>query len=71
MVYYHIFIDNFPYIVFALIYNNDNPIFGDDVNMPLITHHGEDHDDDYDDYNTPNTSRADETTFATPSSTDK
>ena len=42
--------------------------------MPLVTHHDGDqegdHDDDYDDYNAPNTT-VEETTFATPSSTDK
>ena len=43
----------------------DNPIFVDDENIPLV----HDEDIDYDDYNTPNTSRVDETSFTTTPST--
>ena len=43
--------------------------------MSLVTHHGEDlqgdHEDDNDDYNTPNTSEVDGTTVTTHSSADK
>ena len=51
----------------------ENPTFVNNENIPQITHHDEDHDydKDYDDYDTPNTSKVDETTFLTPSSTDK
>ena len=35
----------------------DNPRFVDDETIPLVQ------DEDYDDYNTPNTSRVDETSF--------
>ena len=35
------------------------PIFADDENIPLVTHHNEDI--DYDNYNTRNTIRVDET----------
>ena len=47
----------------------ENPIFVDNENILLVTHHDKDHDDDndYGDYNTPNTCRVDETTFTTPS----
>ena len=45
----------------------DNPRFVDDENIPLV----QDEDVDYDDYNTPNTGRVDETSFAMPGSTDK
>ena len=38
----------------------ENPLFFDDENIPLVIHNGKDY---YDDYNTPNTSRANETTF--------
>ena len=40
----------------------ENPIFADDENIPLVTHD----DVDYNDYNTPNTSRVDEATCTTP-----
>ena len=53
----------------------ENPIFVDDENISLVTHHHEgcegDHDDDYNDCNTPITKKADEGTFTTPSSTNK
>ena len=45
----------------------DNPRFVDDENIPLV----HDEDIDYDDYNTPNTSRVDETSFTTTPSTTK
>ena len=45
----------------------DNPRFVDDENIPLV----HDEDIEYDDYNTPNTSRVDETSFTMPCSTDK
>ena len=38
----------------------ENPLFFDDENIPLVIHNDKDY---YDDYNTPNTSRANETTF--------
>ena len=45
----------------------DNPRFVDDENIPPV------HDEDfnYADYNTPNASRVDETSFTMPGSTDK
>ena len=45
----------------------DNPIFVDDENIQLV----HDEDIDYDDYNTPNTSKVDKTSFTMPGSTDK
>ena len=45
------------------------PIFAADENIPLVTHHDEDI--DYDDYNTQNTIRVDETWFTMSSSKDK
>ena len=45
----------------------DNPRFVDDENIPLV----HDEDIDYDDYNTPNTSRVDKTSFTMPGSTEK
>ena len=45
----------------------DNPRSVDDENIPLV----QDKNIDYDDYNTPNTSRVDETSFTMPGSTDK
>ena len=45
----------------------DNPRFVDDENIPLV----HDEDIEYDDYNTPNTSRVDETSFTIPGPTDK
>ena len=38
----------------------DNPIFVDEKTIPTV------HQDDEDDYNTPNTSRIDETSFTEP-----
>lgn len=57
----------------------DNPMFIPGENIPLLTDNdedrGDDHDDgydfDYDDYNTPNASRVEDTTFKTPSYTNK
>ena len=43
----------------------DNPRFIDEEDIPLIHQ-----DDDYDDYNTPNTSRIDETSFTVPDTTE-
>ena len=45
----------------------DNPRFVDDENILLV----QDEDIDYDDYNTPNTSKVDETSFTMPGSTEK
>ena len=42
----------------------DNPRFVDDGTIPLVQ------DEDYDDYNTPNTSRVDETSFTEPDATE-
>ena len=49
----------------------ENPIFAE--NIPLATQHDKDcdKDNDYDDYNKPNISRVDETTFTMPGSIDK
>ena len=41
----------------------DNPRFVDEETAPLV-------DEDYDDYNTPNTSRVDETSFMEPDTTE-
>ena len=43
----------------------DNPRFIEEEDIPLIHQ-----DDDYDDYNTPNTSRVDETSFTVPDTTE-
>ena len=45
----------------------ESPTLIDDENILLVTHHDKyrDDDDDYDDYNKPNTSRVHETTFTT------
>ena len=43
----------------------DNPIFVDDEDIPMVHE-----DNDYDDYNTPNTSRVDETSFTVPDATE-
>ena len=45
----------------------DNPRFGDDENIPLV----QDEDIGYDDYDTTDTSRLDETSFTMPSSREK
>ena len=42
----------------------DNPRFVDEETIPLVQ------DEDYDDYNTPNTSRVDETSFTEPDTTE-
>ena len=42
----------------------DNPRFVDEETIPLVQ------DEDYDDYNTSNTSRVDETSFTEPDSTE-
>ena len=39
----------------------DNPIFVDEENIPMV--HQDQNDEDYDDYDTPNASRVDETSF--------
>ena len=44
----------------------DNPRFADEEDIPLINQH----DDDYDDYNAPNASRIDETSFTVPDTTE-
>ena len=43
----------------------DNPIFVDEETIPMVHQ-----DEDYDDYNTPNTSRIDETSFTEPDTTE-
>ena len=43
----------------------DNPTFFDEEDIPMVHK-----DDDYDDYNTPSTSRVDETSFAVPDATE-
>ena len=43
----------------------DNPIFVDEDTIPMIHH-----DEDYDNYKTPNTSRIDETSFMVPDATE-
>ena len=43
----------------------DNPIFVDEETIPMVHQ-----DEDYDDYNTPNTSRIDETSFLEPDTTE-
>ena len=43
----------------------DNPTFIDEETIPMVHQ-----DDDYDDYNTPNTSRVDETSFTIPDTTE-
>ena len=43
----------------------DNPVFVNEEDIPVVHE-----DDDYDDYNTPNTSRVDETSFTVPDSTE-
>ena len=42
----------------------NNPTFADEEDIPLAHQ-----DEDYDDYNTPNTSRVDETSFTVPDTT--
>ena len=42
----------------------NNPKFVDEEDIPLVQ------DEDYDDYNTPNTSRVDETSFIEPATTE-
>ena len=43
----------------------NNPRFTDEEDIPLVRH-----DEDYDDYNTPNTSRTHETSFIEPGTTE-
>ena len=43
----------------------DNPIFVDEETIPMVHQ-----DEDYDDYNTPNRSRVDETSFTEPDTTE-
>ena len=45
----------------------DNPIFVDKENIPLVHQQDE---EDYDDYNKPDTSRIDETSFRMPDATE-
>lgn len=45
----------------------DNPAFIDDKNIPLV----QEEDIDYDDYNTPNTSKVDEPSFTNPGTTER
>ena len=52
----------------------ENPLFVSNENIPLVTYHDLDYEgdhDDEDDCNTSNTSKRNEATFGTPSSTDK
>ena len=46
-------------------------MFFDNENIPLVVRHDEYCDNHYNDCNTPNTSKVDETKFTTSSSTDK
>ena len=48
-------------------------LFVDNKNIQQVTHHDKDcsNDNYYDDYNTPDSNRVDETTFTTPNSADK
>ena len=50
-----------------------SPVTVDNENMPLVTRHDNDCDNDnnYDGYNKPNTSKVDETTFTSPGFTNK
>ena len=43
----------------------DNPTFVNEENIPVVHQ-----DEDYDDYNTPNTSRIEETSFIEPATTE-
>ena len=43
----------------------DNPVFGDEETIPMAHQ-----DEDYDNYNTPNTSKIDETSFTVPDTTE-
>ena len=43
----------------------NNPVFVDEEDAPMVHQ-----DDDYDDYNTPNTSKVDETSFTVPDTTE-
>ena len=43
----------------------DNSVFVNEEDIPMVHE-----DDDYDDYNTPNTSRVDETSFTVPDTTE-
>ena len=43
----------------------NNPLFIDEEDIPMVHQ-----DDDYDDYNTPNTSKIDETSFMEPDTTE-
>ena len=45
-------------IIWSLKIKMDNPMFVDEEDIPMVHQ-----DEDYDDYNTPNTSRIDETSF--------
>ena len=51
----------------------NSPIFANDENIPLVSNDDEDrnNDNDYDDYNTPTTTRVDETAFTMPDYTDR
>ena len=43
----------------------DNPVFVNEEGIPMVHQ-----DEDYDDYNTPNTSRIDETSYTAPDTTE-
>ena len=45
----------------------DNPTFVDEEDIPLVH---QENDEDYDDYNTPDTSRIDDTSFTVPDTTE-
>ena len=49
----------------------ENSKFIDKENIPQVSHYDEDRDKDYDNYNTPNISKIDDTTLTTPGSSDK
>ena len=46
----------------------DNPTFVDKEDIPLV--HQDEEDDDYNNYNTPNASKVDETSFIEPDATE-
>ena len=52
-------------IIWSLKIKMDNPMFVDEEDIPMVHQ-----DEDYDDYNTPNTSRIDETSFTEPDATE-
>ena len=64
--FFSIFINHWTHEKYHLVTKNkmNNPKFVDEEDIPLVQ------DEDYDDYNTPNTSRVDETSFIEPATTE-